>query len=501
VHVTGALPARNGVVANEMMDLTKPFGTRLSGFDAPIRAETLWQAARRQGRRTGILLYPGASGPTPERSGDFGMRWENPTLAEPRVAALDAAAWRPAPAGVPSFSPARATTLVFAPTAHAVTLVARDATDDGRADYDRVRVETEDGGARDVAPGEWFPVEVRGEAGRAGAWCRLLRLDPDLARAEVYVGALAEAAAYPEEFRRRLDDAAGFWPGRPDEKAFGADSEWPEALLEQSERLADYVTRATLAALERRDWDLLLVYEPEVDEISHVFLLTESAQPGYTPERAARFARIVDGVWDVADRSLDRIARALVPGDAIVVTSDHGMTTTATAVYPNEILRASGDLRRRADGSVDPASFAVAMAGSGVANVYVNAATAPPGTAARLVELFGRFRADGVSPWDRVLRRADAGPLGLDAPESGDVILLARPGVGVSMSVVPGRVSGPASHYGGHGYRNVFPALDAAFLAAGPGVAPGRVDDFPSWRIAGFLARLVGMDPPRDAAP
>ncbi|HEY6146198.1 MAG TPA: alkaline phosphatase family protein, partial [Thermoanaerobaculia bacterium] len=70
---TGALPWQTGIVSNTILDRTKPFPATISGFDAPIRADTLWEAARRQGKRVGSMLFPGADGQTPARSADWGM--------------------------------------------------------------------------------------------------------------------------------------------------------------------------------------------------------------------------------------------------------------------------------------------------------------------------------------------------------------------------------------------------------------------------------------------
>ena len=114
------------------------------------------------------------------------------------------------------------------------------------------------------------------------------------------------------------------------------------------------------------------------------------------------------------------------------------MVPLRSTVYPDEILRQAGLLRVTADGKIDPASPAVAITSSGEANVYLNPATATPGTLDAVQKALSGFRLDGESPWDLLVRRADAGPLGLDAPESGDLILLARPGIYVSMDVTPG---------------------------------------------------------------
>jgi hypothetical protein len=54
--------------------------------------------------------------------------------------------------------------------------------------------------------------------------------------------------------------------------------------------------------------------------------------------------------------------------------------------------------------------------------------------------------------------------------------------------------------YGGHGYRNVYPDLDATFFSAGPGIPHGRVETIGSWQIAARVARALGIEPPRGAA-
>lgn len=500
-HVTGALPRATGVVANEMLDPSRPFGTRLSGFDAPIRAETLWQAARRQGKRVGVILYPGADGRTPERAADWGMNFTAGPISKARFVKLPPEAWTDAPQRVRSFSPPRSTRIGLSPTAHRVTLVALDTTDDGRTNYDLLEVEPEAGSRSKARPGDWFAVEAAGEKRRTGAWCKLVTLSPDLSEVEVYLGAFFANDAYPEEFRRGLDESAGFWPGTPDIGNAGAHSPRPEIYVEQADRLAEFLTRAQVWAIRRADWDLLLLYQPEVDEVEHQFFLTDPRQAGYTAERAARFGGYVERAYALADRSLDAIEKALAPSDALFVTSDHGMVPIWTTIYPNEILREAGLLRLSSDGSIDPGSAAAAMAGSGIAHVFRNPATAPPEALEAIERLFAGLRVNGESPFDRVVRRADAGPVGLDAPESGDLILLARPGISVSMRVVPGRTSGTPADYGGHGYRNVFSALDATFLAAGPGIARERVEEFPSWRIAARVCRALGIRPPRDAFP
>jgi predicted AlkP superfamily pyrophosphatase or phosphodiesterase len=495
---TGALPWQTGIVSNTMLDRTKPFPATISGFDAPIRADTLWEAARRQGKRVGSMLFPGADGQTPARSADWGMVYVNEPIVSAKLQTPDAAAWKAADGTERgSFSPPRRLTVAFGKTAHTVTFAALDSSDDGRVNYDRLRVEPEAGAPSEVAAGDWFPVEVRGEKGRTGAWCKLLSLAPDLSKSEIYIGGLYGNAAYPEELRRSLDDGIGFWPGPPNDRVFGAGSAHPEVYLEQAERFSDFLTEADLLAIARPDWDLLLLYQPEVDSVEHEFLLADPRQEGYSPERSAMFQGFIDRTYATADRELDRIERALAPEDSLFVVSDHGMTPVWTDIAFNEILRRGGFLRR-AEGRVDASSAAMATLHSGIAHVYVNPG-APASTLEGIEKLLSGFQVEGESPWDRIVRRADARPLGLDAPESGDLIVLAKPGFVLS-SRSRKEVVGKPPDLGAHGYRNAYPDVDASFVCAGPGIPHGRVAEVRNWDIAARVARALGIKPPRDAA-
>jgi predicted AlkP superfamily pyrophosphatase or phosphodiesterase len=499
--VTGALPAATGIVSNSMLDRTRPFGTTISGFDAPIRAETLWEAAHRQGKRVGVVLFPGADGKTPARSADWAMTWPDwPPIYGKRYP-LSKNAWRPAQTVERSFSPSRRVMLDIGSSGHTLTATAIDATDDGRVDYDHLRIEPDGGAVIDVKPGDWFSIEVKSADGRTGAWCKLLTLEPNLSHAELYIGPLGRNTGYPQEFVSQIDEKVGFWPGRADEKAFGAQSDHPEIFIEQLDRLADFITRAQLFAIARPDWDLLLCYQPEIDSFGHEFWLVDPGQHGFTWDRATRFSEWTDGAYALADRSLDAILRALSPADGIFVTSDHGMAPIWTEIYPNEILRHAGLAEYDAQRRLRSSSPSVAVTDGAIAHVYLNAGV-DPSVLTKIEQAFRDVRVRGESSFETIVRREDAGALGLDAPESGDLIVLGKQGVHFSKAVrgEPSPAGAP-TEYGAHGYSNVHSEIHAAFLAAGPGIAPERVETFPLWGIAARVARFLGIDPPRDAAP
>jgi predicted AlkP superfamily pyrophosphatase or phosphodiesterase len=497
---TGALPAATGIVSNWMLDRSKPFGTRISGFDAPIRSETLWEAAHRQGKRVGVMLFPGADGKAAGRRADWGLTWPDWPPVYGKRHRLTEADWQRPNGGEPSFSPPRRLTLALGSSGHALTAIAIDSTDDGHVNYDHLRIEPETGEAADVKPGSWFAVEVKATDGRTGAWCKLLTLAPDLSATEIYLGPLNRNHGYPREFIRELDEKVGFWPGAGDEKAFGARSDHPEILYEQVDRLASFITQAQLFAVARKDWDLLLCYQPEVDTLSHEFWLIDPAQPEFTWDRAAGFQLMIDRAYDLADRSLDSIERALSASDGIFVTSDHGMTPIWNEIYPNELLRHAGFLKTDAHQELDPSSTSVAVCDGAIAHIYLNP-IADRSVLPKIETLFSEFRVRGESPFEVIVRREEAGSLGLDAPESGDLIVLGKPGFHFAKTLPkePSPVGLPTD-YGAHGYRNVHREIQASFLAAGPGIAHEKVETINSWEIAARVSRFLGIEPPRNAA-
>src|SRR6185369_15352029 len=103
------------------------------------RAETLWEAARRQGRRVGSMLYPGTDGRAPARSADWGMVWTGDRLARASLQIPRAPSWTAGEPEPRSFSPPRRLTVPFGDTAHSFTLVALDGSDDGKVNYTRLR--------------------------------------------------------------------------------------------------------------------------------------------------------------------------------------------------------------------------------------------------------------------------------------------------------------------------------------------------------------------------
>ena len=497
--ITGAPPSKTGIVANQFREPGSPFGTHTTGFEAPIESETLWEAARRQGRRVAVLLYPGADGTADARRGDFGLVWpDRPARASAFVpVAPDAWADATAPAGR-SFSPAREAHVTVATPAGAVRLrlTATDTTDDHAANYDLVSVARE-GGTAPAALGEvpahgWFALVVRGAGGSLTSWCRLEDLDPGLAHAEIYVGAFYALPGYPEDYRRRLEAAVGGWPGPPDYAFVRPPRTDYAAHEEQAVRMAEYLTKVILYTIRNERFDLLIGYQPLVDEVEHAF------EPG--PYGGSRDAIVA--AFRTADRSVAAILAALSPRDSFFFFSDHGIVPLETGVSLEKYLADKGWTIVGPKGPAGGARRVEVCATSGIAHVYLDPALSGDERAAQasrlLADLEG-LRALKEGLVDDVVPHADLARIGLDHPRSGDVVVLLTPGNEFWRGGA--NVLGRPGNRGGHGYRAADPRLDASFGAVGPGIAPARPATLSLLEVAARVARALGIEPPRGAAP
>ena len=534
---SGALPGVTGIVSNRFHLPGTPISRGVSGFEAPWSAESLWQSFRRQGKRVGVLTYPSCDGRTEARRADFGAVWVDAALAPPQSMTLDADAFTAidAPAGAPaSLAPLRRAALpvVFAAAADLasldLTIIAIDATDDGVAAYDTLLVDNDgdlgNGGFATVRVGGWFPVKTTGphaDGGErlVGAWCLLQEIAPDLSRVRLYRGGFHATEAYPRAFRELLDREASFWPGAADDRALEKGVKAQGGLqiddyLAQSRRFAEFFSACARATIAHERFDLLLAYQPIVDEAQHALTITDPRQTWYSDGMAATAARMVDETYLIADAAVADLALALdLSSDALVVVSDHGIAPIWDTVHANEVLRRAGlaeAVERNGRQVVADTSQMAAMASGGCAHVYVNqvgrepTGVVPPERVAEVVaaaaRAFALLEAGGEPLVEEAYTRAELAAVGLDGPNAGDLVVFMRPGVNVTGGI-GGATHEPATYSGQHGFRNHHPEMHGVFMARGAAVPRARRAEASLTEVAAFVSHLAGVQPPRNAAP
>ncbi|HXU44087.1 MAG TPA: alkaline phosphatase family protein, partial [Thermoanaerobaculia bacterium] len=229
-------------------------------------------------------------------------------------------------------------------------------------------------------------------------------------------------------------------------------------------------------------------------------------QPGYTPALAASSARARRRIWQAVDRGLARLLAALdLSTTTVVLASDHGMLPIHTRIDLNVLLRDAGLAVLGDDGRPDPArSRALALGQGGAAHVYLAPSVVEPERSALLASLeerFERLAVGGDRPIARVVPHGRLAEVGLDHPNSGDLVLFARPGYSFDEDPLPGgALAAPTATYGRHGHLHDEPRVQPIFLALGRGVPKSSLGTVKTVEVAGRVAAWLGIEPPRRAS-
>jgi len=482
--LTGVFPAQHGILSNRFYRR----GKRVNGFTEPMGAETIWQAAPRQGLRTvtWAVMGPLCDEPPPSllRSVCYTARGR---VSRPRPAVnvvlravggsarLELRAGRRA-LGVPRIfvglvRSAKGKILLSPP----VGAVLR-------------------GGPPDLAPGQWRDVLWSGgklpdatAAPRRITRVFLRSFNPRTGRARFYISGTAINLARPAAFRRTLDRAGVIRPALADERSFRK-GRMDEHLFWRT-GLAELDAAVALAAeLGKGDtFDLAILYLGTVIAFGRQ-LFAQRGRAELSHGEVARFHAALERSLREVDRRLARILDGLdLNRTRVVLASGHGMVP----VLHDVSLRAALI-------PVDRRIRVITAAGAGFVHL-------PPGVSPLAVQRrLARLRVAGKPVFakeakGRVVRADGFARMGL--PETAaDLFVQAAPGFSLSHRRTRTLTSWPYA-MATQGFRSDLPAMHGVFLAAGPGVQSAHriLGRLHMTQVAAAVAAAVGMKPPKHA--
>lgn len=482
--LTGAGPDRTGIVSNQFHRPGTPIGETARGLETEIDTDTIVDRARAAGKRVGSIIFPFVDGASPRRTPDWGLGWSKP-VTPPRMVHLSAgdfrSEWMPPTWGARterhrSFSPVMRASLDWSVPQRGredVALVACDTTDDRNRNYDAFYVETRSG-ETPLGADRWFQVSSRYDDGVYANWSKVMSADPGLASVKIYWGAIQHNNGFPAEYRDMVDRELGPWPGEPDEyharaALGGGDGIDPETFAEMVHRLSSYLTRVTVMSMERMPFDLLLAYQPVLDETDHQFHMVNERQLFATPETLAAAQRVRRAAYADFDAGVRAIRGAIdVTRDALVVTGDHGLGATDTEVRLNQVL---------------PPNWH-AYSNGNVTHVYRFGGE--DNTDAAIRSLSELHAPDGEPVFEKVTRK----PAGAHR-NAGDVIGFAYPRF--TLSNGSGDLFARSVTYGQHGGLSSHPEFHTTLGAAGSAVGVQRVETMDQTAVEPLLEALLGL--------
>lgn len=409
---TGAWPGTHGVTDMWVHIPGEPLDRVHSGFlTTYCRAEYLWDAAERAGKRSIILKYACAV-PRTMRTGiqvdGYATPWWGSNVFEispcrcfstqpypkaDRVELTQALGWKNAP--VSRSAPLEAS-LEVRPRTGSGRIFNILVLDSGGKGFDRLIISPSKDAAETVADmgvGGWSPwlssdfLAVQGapaymtqeismldeEGGRIVPFYeeaearrvrgtfrfKLVELSPDAKRFRLYLSQVYPTTGYtyPDHIAEELMKAIG-----PFQEHIGPHplyNEWidEETYLEEMEYQADWLGRAADYLMSNHEWDLLFLQWHGLNHAQHSFWAgIDPISPWYDPSNADRYWDVFRRFYQMADRMVGRITKR---GDAetlVIVLSDHGHVPLVSGeiLIPNALIRA-GLMRvnRGAEGRIE----------------------------------------------------------------------------------------------------------------------------------------------------
>lgn len=348
--ITCTPPSRHGIVSNAFM----AGGVKVNGFAQAFLTEPLWRAAMRQGKKVLSLAYVGSDGTTPERSADFGLAYPNDALIAPQqIVDWDVDALTPARGWTvqaktaksdadPSTWKEATVELTLNPktlekrTLHA--LVIKQGTG-SRSSVEKIVFDTD----KDLSNGVLGTLEPQREPAahfdvfftETGADSTLkgvkrrafLRPLPAAAgHVKVYVSRASYNNAYPESFRRQLDDANLVWPD------YGVRYEPLPAgeYFEYQTMIDTFLTDVGERFAPLLGVDLVLFYQPIIDSLGHKW---QSALPRpFDPSAQDDVTKAFVAGFQLVDRNVSRLVSASGVDSVVALMGDHGMDPSLKVV-------------------------------------------------------------------------------------------------------------------------------------------------------------------------
>ncbi|MGC9347500.1 MAG: alkaline phosphatase family protein [Anaerolineae bacterium] len=555
---TGATPAIHGCNM-AMPEPSGPLSRVIQAFPADYcRAEQLWSAAHRAGRRSIVfdwtqsyplafeddLIHVGEDGrPRLARRALQEVRayTTNPDIPESfhvtRVAPLPAQEWANLPEGpddgdlefrVPIEPTAgRPGWSEMLPCRHrrASSLVAR--IERGSDGYNAVSLYASKMVPHPlltVTPGTWsnwvrHTFTVDGEPVDAHVRAKLLALSPDGKEVHLYLSQIypAEGFIHPKSLAPELIDVCAPYVNQASrQQVVIANASDIATYFEEQHDMGNWYRKAAQHLLTTQDWDLFMFKWHGPDWTNHLTMyMIDPDHPMYDPDRAEEGWAYWDRLMALGDTIVKTVIDAAGDDTVVALVSDHGGSTDYTGVHADPIrtaLKELGLLAETPDGAID---WSRTKAWSLKHYVYVNTSDRPNGTVqpnsdeheaikAQIIEALLDLKDHrGRHAFRAVLPIELAAYLGVAGPFAGDVFVIPSPEPKPTreefLALHPdpkarGTWDWPRLNSGAHS--------DDSYLAmCGPGIRQRYRRPKPTMitSVAPTVAAAVGLPVPKDA--
>lgn len=539
---TGASPSKTGIVGNTFRKNDQNWSSpNLSAFKHTIAAETIFQAAMRQGKKVMTLagvgidnthknrmtnymhVYPEISGSslildlevtdtTINQMDTEGFIKLKTATKSPSKSIFEVSGSFKMPLYFylkdPMFNP------MYLPNQPTEIFIDTD------ADF-------KNGYTASVNSESWTGMEIEKDGKKYNVSFRIFKTDEKAGKFQLFMTAPAKVFGSPNGFLEKLQSNCGFWPGEPENRKQTTGLVSEKIWFEQLDRLAKYSKNLIITGMQQEDWDLLFGYFSTLDDVQHRYTLTNPRQIDYKADNGNRpkiYADYIEKQFQKVDAYLLEIINALPTGTNLVVFSDHGMIPIHTALMLNNYFEKTGfNVSKQNITSVSSGSSAYIYINKEIIKTidyksYLN----------RLSDSLKSLKdnSTGEPIFELVANKQEQKKYGLYHQEySGDLFVSCKAGYTISDRYLPGvnfliqnsfdpamfenenqatknfLLSGTMNETGRavHGCLSTSREGQSIFYAFGPDVPKKELNKIYSLQIAPTVATLLGIQPPINA--
>jgi len=495
--ITCTPPAKHGIIANHFIDQ----GKRVSGFNHPIKADTLWQAAQRAGKKVLSVAHVGAHGSPEHSAADLGIAFPDTSFyGKAKAVTLTSKQLRTAKdwtlpenfcLDACELFASQVQVNINAKTKENATfqlLVRRKGDEtDVYFDEDKNLQNGFQGSAKLTTGKSSFIFLLAAEQNKGSplhGYLRQVATSIELAangNINLYFGRATYNQAYPTAFRQALEKQRLVWP---DYELSWRAAKSPKDFVAQHDTLGKFFTDVALFAMAREKIDLVLFYQPLIDSLGHGYenRLPNPFEPAARDDVTAAY---VDAYKRV-DHNLHRLFSAADAPSLIMLVGDHGMDAVRKSVNLRPLLLQEAE-------NIEPV-----LSGNLLLLYPTSARNKADAAAARFVDRLGALNFANSSVLGRAYKRQD---FTADSWQYGEAIWAVTAASGILFTFdFASQDLLSDDHYinGGHGQSADMPSMATSFMLHAPHLKPRQLGQVNLIDAAPTFSELFGIAKPKD---
>jgi predicted AlkP superfamily pyrophosphatase or phosphodiesterase len=353
---TGASPAKTGVIGNSFRKADQSWNSPpLTSFRQPILAETIFQAAMRQGKKVMALGGVGLDNLAENRKTDYLHIY--PVISGPSLV-IDLVRTDTIVKGengksfiklkVDTKSPSQSVFEISGSFKMPLSIYLTDSVLNNVI-LPQIIIDNDfdlsNGYSASLVPETWAGMAVEKNGKQYNTSFRIFKIDETAGKYRLFMTAPAEVVGNPSGFLQKMQSACGLWPGEPENRKQTTGLVSEKIWFEQLDRLAKYSRDLILSGMKEGNWDLLFGYFSTLDDLQHRYTLTNPRQLDYKADNGNRtkiYAGYIEKYFQVIDRYLLEIINAAPKETNFVIFSDHGMIPIHTSLLLNNYFEQAG---------------------------------------------------------------------------------------------------------------------------------------------------------------